>query len=1053
MTDPSKKHQRALAAQEVMAILNDQGMDAALARMADLVERETFSVGLVERLPPNLRAAWDKTPASLLLKERLREQQRQASLQKAPQVVHVQAPPSPEKLAKQAEATARRLEQERVRQWRQNMTVWVSQLTPSQPLLKGAPEKLAVAPASNEISLKQVQALALADAQDFLTALEAEYPKPPEDLWLRLEAFEFAPRRTLTKAQSILDGRWGISAAKWRPILAPQALSDRERIKAVNMAAREKLKADRLVASQEQVRQNEIYAIQEAEDAKALNANEVIAFLGTTRYRLNKHVASGELRPAFQREFRKWGRTLEASYYRPEDVRALAALHYKDLAGKSPPPSRIVQLRQEREDARLANLDLQKKADLLRVWRNAFVKVMSRTNQVVYADDGNGYTTFKVSTSHPEWGEVLVTVQVMLESFKPNLPEDQELACPVVKDWARQVASAWMEDLASRSAQEMQGWPEGIKELVLEQYRREINISSARLPPLPELAISPPPVLALNHPYSKSAFHLAALIRADEDLAKTMREHLGFQDVPGWFPAARKLGRSWTVWLGPTNSGKTHNAIEKLKAAPSGVYLAPLRLMALETYDRLNDAGIACALRTGEERREPRSGAVATHMSATIEAGLDGNVWDVAVVDEAQMLADPERGWAWTQALVGVAAKDVCVCAAPEAEAVLRTLAKSLGEPFKVIRVERASPLSALSQPVQLRNIQAGDGLVAFSRKQVLGYRAWLRDHGHSVACIYGDLGPEVRQQEAERFRSGEASVLVATDAIGMGLNLPLKRVIMTETEKFDGKTRRPLTSSEWRQIGGRAGRRGFHEAGYVGVLSGLSSKLVAKELSSQITPLSTSRLFVQPSWGVVKRIADLYGLFSMTAVLEELANLLDGQSLWSASGLRRLAHAPLIQSLSTRKLSLRLQFDYLGCPVRQGLIETVRAWASRHEEGAKISLPHVYETGIPDSIEALEKLEAIGHKLTTYRWLALAFPKNYPHYDEVSILHSDVQQRIACCLSEKALHRLCASCGCRLKVDHVFPNCEPCHRSSRRGSWDDDDDDYGSHFHGYGRR
>ena len=118
-----------------------------------------------------------------------------------------------------------------------------------------------------------------------------------------------------------------------------------------------------------------------------------------------------------------------------------------------------------------------------------------------------------------------------------------------------------------------------------------------------------------------------------------------------------------------------------------------------------------------------------------------------------------------------------------------------------------------------------GDAVVAFSRREVLMLRDQIAANGHPVSVIYGALPPEVRRREAERFANGASHILVATDAIGMGLNLPLRRVLFSTMTKFDGQTDRPLNESEVHQIGGRAGRYGLHEEGFVGAGKGTFAK------------------------------------------------------------------------------------------------------------------------------------------------------------------------------------------------------------------------------------
>ncbi|MBP3894866.1 MAG: hypothetical protein J6D07_00210, partial [Mogibacterium sp.] len=183
-----------------------------------------------------------------------------------------------------------------------------------------------------------------------------------------------------------------------------------------------------------------------------------------------------------------------------------------------------------------------------------------------------------------------------------------------------------------------------------------------------------------------------------EGMLKSERQGLiamGIQDVipshyPDLFPLARAMRRHFILHIGPTNSGKTHDAIEALINADSGVYLAPLRLLAYEQYDTLNRAGAACTLVTGEERRVVDGAQL---RSSTIEMLDFKKRYDVAVIDEAQMATDDERGGAWTAAILGVRAKEIHVCSAPSAETLLKRLVSECGDTCEVVRHERKTPL------------------------------------------------------------------------------------------------------------------------------------------------------------------------------------------------------------------------------------------------------------------------------------------------------------------------------------------------------------------------
>lgn len=281
-----------------------------------------------------------------------------------------------------------------------------------------------------------------------------------------------------------------------------------------------------------------------------------------------------------------------------------------------------------------------------------------------------------------------------------------------------------------------------------------------------------------------------------------------------FFPEARGMQRHFVLHLGPTNSGKTYESVKRLEEAESGIYLAPLRLLAYEQFERINRDGVYCSMVTGEERILVDG---ATHQSSTIEMWNPSARYEVAVIDEAQMIADPDRGSAWTNAILGVQAKEVYVCASPDAKRCLIRMIKSCGDTFEVVSHERKTPLVMEEKEFNFpEDVEDGDALIVFSRRDVHGVAADLKRAGLSCSIIYGALPYDVRHREAERFARGETKVVVATDAIGMGMNLPIRRVVFLQTEKFDGRVTRQLRESEVKQIAGRAGRYGIYDTGYV---------------------------------------------------------------------------------------------------------------------------------------------------------------------------------------------------------------------------------------------
>jgi ATP-dependent RNA helicase SUPV3L1/SUV3 len=282
-----------------------------------------------------------------------------------------------------------------------------------------------------------------------------------------------------------------------------------------------------------------------------------------------------------------------------------------------------------------------------------------------------------------------------------------------------------------------------------------------------------------------------------------------------WYPATRSIQRTIHLHVGPTNSGKTYHALQRLEKASSGVYAGPLRLLAHEVYSRMNAKGRSCALVTGEERRSPENdnSAKNTDITAcTVEMIALNRALDVAVIDEIQMIGSADRGWAWTQALLGVNAREVHLCGEERTVPLIREICASIGDKLEIHKYERLSPLKMADGSLQndLTRLRKGDCVVAFSVMGIHALRKQIeKATGRKVATVYGSLPPETRAQQARLFNDpdNDYDFLVASDAVGMGLNLAIKRIIFESSSKFDGYSQRTLPIADIKQIAGRAGR------------------------------------------------------------------------------------------------------------------------------------------------------------------------------------------------------------------------------------------------------
>lgn len=243
-----------------------------------------------------------------------------------------------------------------------------------------------------------------------------------------------------------------------------------------------------------------------------------------------------------------------------------------------------------------------------------------------------------------------------------------------------------------------------------------------------------------------------------------------------WYPATRMIQRVIHLHVGPTNSGKTYNALKRLEQAKCGIYAGPLRLLAHEIYLRLNAKGKACNLITGDERliREDENVLMS---SCTVEMVPLNNDIDVAVIDEIQMIGDEDRGWAWTQALLGLRARELHLCGEARVIPLIRELAAATGDKLEIHHYERLNPLKTMSSSLhgKFTALRKGDCVIAFSRVGIHALKAEIEKlTGRLVAVVYGSLPPEIRAQQARLFNDpdNEYDFLVASDAIGMGLNL-----------------------------------------------------------------------------------------------------------------------------------------------------------------------------------------------------------------------------------------------------------------------------------------
>ena len=358
--------------------------------------------------------------------------------------------------------------------------------------------------------------------------------------------------------------------------------------------------------------------------------------------------------------------------------------------------------------------------------------------------------------------------------------------------------------------------------------------------------------------------------------------------------------------LGPTNTGKTHYAIERMLSYKSGIIGLPLRLLAREVYDKIvRLRGISqVALLTGEERIVPIK---ASYWVCTVEAMPEGISAEFLAVDEIQLANDPERGHVFTDRLLRSRGIHETLFLGSET---MRYPIKNLVPDAQFVSRERLSTLIYTGSK-KISRMPARSAIVGFSVDNVYTIAEILRRLKGGAAVVMGALSPRTRNAQVELYQNGDVDYLVATDAIGMGLNLDVNHVAFSSLSKFDGRRSRNLAPNELAQIAGRAGR-GMNNGtfGVTGDAKPLDAKVAESIMEHRFSPQTTLQ------W----RNADLdYG--SLQKLIESLEALPDDPSLVKAResddllALKTLSQSELVLKRVTNPIAVKLLWKVCSIP------------------------------------------------------------------------------------------------------------------------------------------
>jgi len=547
---------------------------------------------------------------------------------------------------------------------------------------------------------------------------------------------------------------------------------------------------------------------------------------------------------------------------------------------------------------------------------------------------------------------------------------------------------------------------------------------------------------------------------------KLMLQITDLRYLPEDFRETRELQRHFHLHIGPTNSGKTYNALKALTKANTGAYAGPLRLLAHEVWERLNRGtvgelkegqGRECNLLTGEERRVVS--LEAGLMSCTVEMLPLGQEMDVVVIDEIQMIGDPHRGAAWTSAIMGVAAKEIHLCGEETVVAVVTKLVEAMGDKITIHRYERLTPLKVADESLEgdLGKVEDGDCVVAFSRSGIFATKKAIEEKtGKRCAVVYGALPPETRSEQAKLFNEegNGVNIMVASDAVGMGLNLKIKRIVFEAMHKFNGKEEVPLSVSQVKQIAGRAGRFGLHNSsssgGVVTTLNAKDLPLLKTILPGDLPPVP--RAVMDPTFERISQLALLMtektSYSSIMQLFAELARLPQYCVFSDITTRLNLSDqlTPFANELSLQELET---FTYAPVNIRDdNVVSTFQTFIRDFVEQGRAKVEDALEeTGLMDDlalvskardampdkpahglampsnmlkpvsapiVAALPRLESLHKALVLYIWLSLRLELGFPERARASELKQQTEELLDFCLerlpgvkqSKKLLHR-----------------------------------------------
>lgn len=494
-----------------------------------------------------------------------------------------------------------------------------------------------------------------------------------------------------------------------------------------------------------------------------------------------------------------------------------------------------------------------------------------------------------------------------------------------------------------------------------------------------------------------------------------------------WF---NQTETKYFIHAGPTGSGKTYNAIQRLKQASNGIYLAPLRLLAWEIYEKLNGEGFNCNLLTGEEQVTSDN---CNYTSATIEMMDYHTEYEVVIVDESFMIGCAERGKSWLKAILTAKAKEIHIICNEE---VLELLGKILWITQREYEVKNYESLQKInisdSRFILSKNIAPRGVFVTFSRINVLINKMKFEKLEKKVSILYGNLPPEIKKQQINDFITGKTDVMVTTDVIGMGINVPCDYIVFLDIEKFDGKQTRRLTPIEIQQIGGRTGRYGLSSNNCF--LSSINDHQLNYIRINYFKPQSISMAHLGFDWDMFSAFPDTMNLHERIIYFKNrkfIPKELEGYVV--KEDIEK--YFDIAYLLDGKKLSLKEKWGFLTAPVKENNKAYFNNLVNKYRETKELVLPQ----HVNINLEA-KTIEDKISEIELYLNLTRHFNHNASDKEKIIKLKSTLIDRLTTILLDKKLStkKKCKTCDSLLNIDYPYPYCNPCYQNMRSNYYDD---------------